>query len=455
MYAVLDIETTGGKYNEEGITEIAIHKFDGHDVVDSFISLVNPEKDIQPFVVNLTGINNKMLRTAPKFHEVAKRIIEITQDTVIVAHNAQFDYRILRTEFRRLGYNFERKTLCTVDLSKNLLPDAESYSLGKLVRSLGIPVTDRHRANGDALATVKLFKLLLAKDSEKTIIQDVIRKEAHGELSEKQLDIVKNMPGETGLFYTHNKDGDIIYLSRSTDIKKRVNQLFTKSGDRSRKLIKETKKVTFERTGSELVALLKEHQELLKNKPKYNSSPKKRMFSHTLCSTINESGYIVLRAVPVSDCKQPNGVFNGVFSAKNHLHKITKEYKLCNKLNGISEARTNCAAYSDGECNGACIQKEAPETYNKRLLEALSKYTLNGKDVLLIDKGREIGENSVILIKKGSLVGLGYYDLNYQINNMPILETLITPMNGTVNANFIIEAYLRKKRILKTIPINT
>jgi DNA polymerase-3 subunit epsilon len=455
MYAVLDIETTGGKYNEEGITEIAIHKFDGHDVVDSFISLVNPEKDIQPFVVNLTGINNKMLRTAPKFHEVAKRIVEITQDTVIVAHNAQFDYRILRTEFRRLGYNFERKTLCTVDLSKTLLPDAESYSLGKLVRSLGIPVTDRHRANGDALATIKLFKLLLAKDSEKTIIQDVIRKEAHGELSEKQLDIVKNMPSETGLFYTHNKDGDIIYLSKSTDIKKRVNQLFTKSGDRSRKLIKETKKVTFERTGSELVALLKEHQELLKNKPKYNSSPNKRMFTHTLCSIINAFGYMELRAVPVSDCKDPNGVFNGVFSAKNHLHKITKEYKLCDKLNGISEARTNCAAYSDGECNGACIQKETPETYNKRLLEAIAKYTLKGKDVLLIDKGREIGENSVILIKKGSLVGLGYYDLNHQINNMPILETLITPMNGTANANFIIEAYLRKKRILKTIPVNT
>ena len=166
-------------------------------MVDTFISLVNPEKEIQPFVVNLTGINNKMLRTAPKFHEVAKRIVEITQDAVIVAHNAQFDYRILRTEFRRLGYNFERKTLCTVDLSKKLLPDAESYSLGKLVRSLGIPVSDRHRANGDALATVQLFKLLLAKDTEKTIIQDVIRKEAHGELSEKQLDMVQSLPNET------------------------------------------------------------------------------------------------------------------------------------------------------------------------------------------------------------------------------------------------------------------
>lgn len=136
MYAILDIETTGGKYDEEGITEIAIYKYDGKKVVDQFISLVNPEKEIQPFVVNLTGINNAMLRTAPKFYEVAKRIVEITEDCTIVAHNAQFDYRILSTEYRRLGFQFQRKTLCTVELSQKLLPGKESYSLGKLVRSL-------------------------------------------------------------------------------------------------------------------------------------------------------------------------------------------------------------------------------------------------------------------------------------------------------------------------------
>jgi DNA polymerase-3 subunit epsilon len=455
MYTILDIETTGGKYNEEGITEIAIHKFDGQTVIDSFISLVNPEKEIQPFVVNLTGINNKMLRTAPKFHEVAKRIVEITQDTVIVAHNAQFDYRILRTEFRRLGYNFERKTLCTVDLSKMLLPDAESYSLGKLVRSLGIPVSDRHRANGDALATVKLFKLLLAKDSEKKIVQDVIRKETQGELSEKQLDIVRSMPNETGLFYLHNKDGDIIYLSKSTDIKKKVNQLFTKSGSSSRKLIKDTKKVTFERTGSELVAHIKEYQELLKNRPKFNRIPRKRMYTHTIKRITNEFGYEALRVVEYSNGQNKWGRFNGEFSAKNHLFKITKEFQLCDKVNGFSEAKSNCSKYVEEKCNGACINKEQIEIYNNRVALALDKYSLNHKDTLLIDKGREIGENSVILIRKGSLVGVGYYDLNHQINNIHILESLITPMNGTENANFIIESYLRKKRIIKTIPLNT
>ena len=175
IYAILDIETTGGKYNEEGITEIAIYKFDGHAVIDQFISLVNPEREIQPFVVNLTGINKNMLKNAPKFFEVAKRIVEITEDCIIVAHNAKFDHRILKAEFERLGFEFKRRTLCTVELSKELIPGQQSYSLGKLARSLGIPVSDRHRASGDALATVTLFKMLLAKDSKKNIIQEIGR----------------------------------------------------------------------------------------------------------------------------------------------------------------------------------------------------------------------------------------------------------------------------------------
>lgn len=454
MYAILDIETTGGKFNEEGITEIAIHKFDGQKVVDKFISLVNPEREIQPFVVKLTGINSKMLRTAPKFYEVAKRIIEITEDTVIVAHNAQFDYRILRTEFRRLGYNFERKTLCTVDLSKLLLPDAESYSLGKLVRSLGIPVSDRHRANGDALATIKLFKLLLAKDSEKIIIKDTIRKETQGELSEKQLDIVRDLPNKTGVFYMHNKDGDIIHLSKSSDIKKRVNQIFTKTNDKSRKLTKDTKKVTFELTGNELVAILKEHEELLKLRPKYSTIPKKRMYSHAICKSVNENGYFSLEIKPYRECKEPLGLFNGIFSAKNYLYKITKEFDLCEKLNGISEARNNCSGYDEGNCKGACINKEDVAEYNKRVIAATTKNNINGKNVVVVDKGREIGEQSAILIRNGSLVGFGFYDLNYQINNIHILESIITPMNGTRDANYLIESYLRKKRVLKIVEIN-
>ena len=224
MYAILDIETTGGKYNEEGITEIAIYKYDGHQVVDQFISLINPERDIQPFVVNLTGINSSMLRNAPKFYEVAKRIVEITEDCILVAHNAQFDYRILVTEFSRLGFDFVRETLCTVELSKMLIPNQASYSLGKLVRSLGIPVADRHRASGDAFATVKLFQMLLDKDSSKKIIQESIKMRPKLQLEPRHIDIIEELPSATGVYYIHKNDGEIIYIGKSNNIKKRINQ---------------------------------------------------------------------------------------------------------------------------------------------------------------------------------------------------------------------------------------
>ncbi len=454
MYAVLDIETTGGKYNEEGITEIAIHKFDGHQVVDKFISLVNPEREIQPFVVNLTGINSKMLRTAPKFHEVAKRIVEITQDSVLVAHNAQFDYRILRTEFRRLGYNFERKTLCTVDLAKKLIPDAESHSLGKLVRSLGIPVSDRHRANGDALATLKLFKVLLSKDMDKSILTHIVRSETQGELSPRQLDIVEQMPSETGVYYMYNKEGEIIFLGKSNNIKKKVNEHFIKNGDRARQIQKETKKVIFEKTGSELVALLKENEELRRNKPKYAHHKRQKLFSHAAYQSVDERGYVILKAASHTFSKGVVTTFNSFQGAQKFIRQISVENELCDKLNGLPEAKNKCSESEHSCCKGAHTNKEDILDYNKRALDALAKFSLAGKNVVIVDKGRETGEYSAILIKKGAFRGLGYYDLNHQINNIHILESIITPMKGDANTSHIIESYLRKKRVLKVLNLN-
>ena len=275
MYAVIDIETTGGKYNEEGITEIAIHKFDGVDIIDSLVSLVNPEKEIQPFVVKLTGINNKMLRNAPKFYEIAKRIIEITNGCILVAHNSSFDYRILRTEFRRLGYDFDIPTLCTVELSKIIIPDLESYSLGKLCRNIGIPMSDRHRANGDALATVKLLQLLLQKDKDKIIIKRTIRTGNKRDLSKKLLTILDDLPMETGIFYLHRYNGDILYIGKGKNIKKEVNTVFLRSSGKARTLLKEMSTVSFDLTGSELIAQLKYNEEIKHHRPRFN----KRLYS--------------------------------------------------------------------------------------------------------------------------------------------------------------------------------
>ena len=273
-FAIIDVETTGGKFNEEGITEVAIHKFDGVDVLDSFISLINPEREIQPFVVNLTGINSKMLKNAPKFYEVAKRILEITEGCVLVAHNASFDYRVVRNEFSRLGYQFDIPTLCTVELSKVLIPDLESYSLGKLCRTIGIPMSDRHRANGDALATIKLFEILLQKDKDKLIVKNTIKVGNQRDLSTKLLDILETLPVESGLFYFHRYNGDIIYVGKGKNIQKMVNQVFLRTSKRSRSLIKEMDSVSFELTGSELMARLKFEEALSRHRPRHNKKTK-------------------------------------------------------------------------------------------------------------------------------------------------------------------------------------
>lgn len=164
MFAIIDIETTGQSYKFGKITEIALYQHNGQEVTNSYSTLINPEMDIPYFITELTGINNDMVKNAPKFYQVAKTIVEMTQGRTFVAHNVSFDYKFIQEEYRKLGYTYDRKTMCTVKLSRKLLPGHNSYSLGKLCSDLGIGINGRHRAAGDALATVELFEILLKKN---------------------------------------------------------------------------------------------------------------------------------------------------------------------------------------------------------------------------------------------------------------------------------------------------
>ena len=451
MYAILDIETTGGKYNEEGITEIAIYHFDGHKVVDQFISLVNPERPIQAFVVGLTGINNKMLRNAPKFYEVAKRIIEITQDCVIVAHNAQFDYRILSLEFDRLGYDFDRKSLCTVALSKELLPGHDSYSLGKLVRALGIPITDRHRANGDAMATVKLFKMLLTKDTEKKIVQASIQANPKKVVNTKLKNIIEELPSECGVYYMHNVNGTVIYIGKAKNIKKRVNQHFTADNKKSKKIQQDVFAVTYEKTGTELIALLKENEEIKRNKPYYNKALRRTKFNVQLSHFLDNDGYINFKLDKADGRKKGITTYSSTASGKSHLEKITDTYMLCQNKTGLTSSEGNCFNYTIKKCEGACIQKEAPEVYNERASSFIKKYSYENKNMLIVDKGREVDEHSVILIEDGVFKGIGFYNLNFQLDNIEILKSIITKMDNNRDVQHIIQSYMRTRKVKKVI----
>ncbi len=444
MYCILDIETTGGQFNEEGITEIAIYKFDGHTIVDQFISLVNPEIPIQPFVVKLTGINNAMLRSAPKFYEVAKRIIEITTDCVVVAHNASFDYRILRTEFRRLGYEFNIKTLCTVELAKKLLPEQPSHSLGKLVRALGIPMADRHRASGDALATVKLFQMLLEKDIEKTIVKNLIKLEVEKKIIPKLFDIIESLPSKTGVYYMHREDGSILYIGKSRNIKKRVNQHFTGENAKSKKIQVEVCTVTYEETGSELIALLKESQEIKVNAPANNRSQRKTLFPWALYDEIDENGYLNLKIQKADGRKKEITSFGTLQEAKNVLFRISSQYHLCQKLTGLYVTKEACFQYKIKECDGACMGEISAEEYNQRVENCIANYSFENQNMVIVDKGRKLEERSAILIENGVYKGYCFYDLNYQINNIEILKNIIIPMQDNRDIRQIIQNYLRK-----------
>lgn len=451
MYAILDLESTGGKYNEEGITEIAIYKFDGQQVVDQFGSLVNPERKIQPFVVGLTGINNDMLRYAPKFYEVAKRVIEITEDCIIVAHNAKFDYRLLQLEFKRLGYSYQRKTLCTVELSRKLIPDMPSYSLGKLTKSLGIPLVDRHRAIGDAQATVKLFKLLLHKDSNKKIIRSAVKLNPRRNLKPRLIDIVETLPSETGVYYIYNQQGDVIYVGKSKNIKARLNQHFTGENPKSKKIQLETASVSYDLTGNELIALLIENHEIKKLKPKYNRALKRTIFSHALYQYKDKDGYINLEIAKLTSKKKSITTFTNLAQGKKILEKIVEEYELCQKLTGLHATSSSCFNYEIEKCKGACIKEEPPQSYNKRVKALIAHYSFPNKNMMWIGPGRHPAEKSVILIEEGRFKGIAFFDLNFQLRSPEIIRNLLTPMKNGRDARHIIQNYLRKPNRFKEV----
>jgi len=418
MYAIVDVETTGGKFNEEGITEIAIYRFDGNTIVDQFSSLINPLREIQPFVQRLTGINSKMLVNAPKFFEVAKRIVEITEGAVLVAHNAEFDYRVIRTEFKRLGFDFERPSLCTVDLSQKLLPDVPSYKLGKLVRSLGIPISDVHRAHGDAKATVELFKVLLDKDCEKDIITAHVKTLNRLQVPNKYLSIIEDLPTETGVYYLHDKNGKIIYIGKSKNIKKRVLTHLTSSARKSQKIQKALHSVSFELSGNECLALTPYHQLIIEQ-------------------VRHDVSYIA--------------VFKNKKEAEGRLRFWIEEYNLCTQHTSFASHQKSCFRYGIDKCKGACIGEEKCEVYNQRTLAIIESLKYPYPNMLVIDQGKKVGEKSFIYIKDGVFQGYGYFQLNHQIKTLDKIQNRLISIEDNRDTQAVIHSFLRKERYQKLI----
>ncbi|MBW1792160.1 MAG: GIY-YIG nuclease family protein, partial [Deltaproteobacteria bacterium] len=270
MFAILDIETTGGSPKTEKITEIAIFFHDGEKVVDEWSTLLNPEKPIPYFITGLTGITNEMVADAPRFYEVAKKLVERTENCTIVGHNVSFDYSFIKSEFKGLGFEYDRKTLCTIKLSRKIFPGHKSYSLGKICKELGIEIQDRHRAAGDALATVKLFELL--RDNQNGVDGLNIISEPSGRYKNLNENLVvediQKLPEGCGTYYFFDEKQQLLYIGKSKNIRHRVlAHLGNASSKRAIEMKQRIHSISYELTGSELIALLKESKEIKAQKP--------------------------------------------------------------------------------------------------------------------------------------------------------------------------------------------
>ena len=457
MYAIIDIETTGGQPAQDRITEIAIFIHDGHQVVDQYNTLINPERPIPYFITQLTGITDAMVQDAPKFHEVAREIVKFTEDKIFVAHNVRFDYSFLKKEFADLGYTYQRKTLCTVRLSRSLMPGLPSYSLGKLCKSINIDLKMRHRAIGDAEATAVLFDRLLKINQKDITPTEETQKESKKVLSNAvktsllppaiTKEQVNALPDAAGVYYFYDSDGQIIYVGKSINIRKRIIQHFNidYKSNKSIEFKNRIADITYELTGSELVALLYESDQIKKIKPQYNRQQRRSVFSSGIYLYVDENGYKRLTFDKVNSARIPLISLENHFKSKNFLFHKVEKYNLCQKLSGLYKTTGACFDYQVHQCKGACLGLEAPEEYNARVDAAIESFSFEHENFVLIGKGREAGERSVVCIENGHYLGFGFIDETFSAKSLQDFKEAIKFYHDNKDVQQIIRGYLRTK----------
>lgn len=383
MYSIIDIESNGAPFRKESIIEIAVFKYDGHQIVDQFMSLVNPESEITPFVQKLTKISPKMVKTAPKFHEIAKRVVEITENTTLVGHNIEFDYRMLRQEFRRLGYEYKINTIDTIPLAKKLIPEAESYSLGKLVKSLGIPLLDQHRASGDARATLELFKLLIIKDQNSEIIQ-----QHHEELNAKThinkvKELTQDLPFERGIIYFQNSEGKIIFTDFTDDLSKFAKNFFNSKSKKWKSIQEDTSQIHYELTGNDFLAKLMMNTKGLR---------KKQHLPYGLFYSQNR--YFVDKISHQKD-EKPLVMFKSFTQGLKAINFLGTQ----NKFENVEELKKTIS--------------------------------LSGRNEMWLSEGRVLGEKSFLIFENGQLNAFGFYEIHTQINSWQKISTIKIDIKNT------------------------
>ena len=424
LYAIVDIETTGNFSDRGGITEIAIVVTDGEKVIDSYESLVNPNAHIPPFIENLTGISNQMVQSAPQFGEVAEKVAEILEGKIFVAHNVNFDYKYVKFELELAGFGIGQSRLCTVRLSRKIMPGLASYSLGKLTKSLGIKHADKHRAMSDTMATVDLFHLLVEKGDGD--ILDTLKKVSKqpnlpANLPER---IFNKLPEETGIYYFYNNRKEIIYIGKAKNIKKRITTHFTgKATVQKLAFYKEIHHVSTELTGTELIASLLEDAEIKHHWPIHNRSQKSKVNKFGVFLYENQRGIAQLGITKIGNQVKPLKTFPSLSDTRNWLIKRIEEFELKPQLCGMPEF------------DNLMVEQEK---HQENIQQFLVQFDNSSETYLLAGKGREFGEQSFVYIENGTYKGFGYLNVQENLTTINDVENYLIPKEETVTSRTII-----------------
>lgn len=446
MYAIVDIETTGGNTYDNRIIEIAIVLHDGKKITDQYETLINPGIPIPRFITALTGISGSMVDNAPCFEDVAGKIEEMIGNNVFIAHNVNFDYSFLRKEFADLGLPFNKKRLCTIRLSRKLIPGFPSYSLGKLCKQVGIEIVNQHRALGDAYATATLFSLLKERDTDGFIDYSVKKNSQDLTLPPylpgKEFD---KLPKKPGVYYFHDSKGKVIYVGKAVNIKQRVASHFALSSGTRKKtnFINEIHSVSAKECGNELVAFLLESEEIKLLWPKYNVSQKGPLVKYGIYEYKDQKEFSRLGILRTRKNFRPLVSFSTIGEARDFLTGMVREYELCPRLTGLQTSVGACFSHEQEECRGACAMKEAVSDYNERHANAVYSLSERNETFAIVEEGRNKGEKSVVLIENGIYKGFGFVSRKTSLEDLGSLRSFIKPSVETEVSRSLLYSYLR------------
>jgi DNA polymerase-3 subunit epsilon len=374
---IVDVETTGMSPVRSRITEIACIRIEEGKEVDRFVTLVDPEQNIPLTLQVITRITNEMVKGAPTFVQVAKRIEEIFDSAILCAHNARFDYSFIKAEMDRAGMKFKKTMLCTAKLSRSLYPEHRKHDLSTLIDRHGFTCDARHRAEGDADVLVQ-FLHHVEQEGDKEKVKAMVDKVAGSSSIPAQLkkELIDGLPETPGVYTFHGKDGEILYIGKSVNIRSRVMSHFsnTHRDGKEMKLWEEVEDITFESTVSDLGASLLELKKIKTEYPTYNRMSRRVKSMWYLEKFTNDNGYIAFNLIPDSellfeDLKNLYAVFKTKRQAVSYLNELAKEHKLCPKLIGAEAGKGICFSYQLGNCSGACAGKIESFIYNMKIEE--------------------------------------------------------------------------------------